>query len=188
MRKATVLLFAIAMSLVLIVPAGAGTKTKSTMLDFEQHEPIRGFSTVQRNSDGVDVMLQARDLTPGYAYSVWAVVFGDATNCTDGECGPDDVGGRTGDPSLFWAGIGGVANPAGNLSGKSTIGLEEEGAPGFFAFGPGLVDTATDEIHLIVRDHGPALTGDQLEAQTTTPTTCPTYVGGCPDVQASVHK
>jgi hypothetical protein len=69
--------------------------------------------------------------------------------------------------------------------------------PGQLVFGSGLTDAKKAEVHLVVRDHGPALPG-MIEPQVTTfgggctPETEPTGVGpfgpnACTDVQFAAH-
>jgi len=195
MKRALVLLTALLTALALALPAGAGEREKSTLFEFETGEATRGVTSLKRNADSVDISVHIRELTPGNAETLWAVVFNNPEGCSDPGCGEDDIFDddleNDGSPlnlaqiaaaniSVFWAGFGGVANGGGNLNGNITI--QEEVSPGQVLFGPGMLDAESAEIHFVVQDHG-ASTGDPL--QTTT------FMGGCnpdcEDIQFSVH-
>jgi hypothetical protein len=137
--------------------------------------------TLERFDDAILLDGRTRSLTPGHAYTVWAVIFNAPADCQGG-CGADDLG--LASASILWSGVGMVANAAGKIAIEALI-VEGE-APGQVLFGPMLTDSENAEVHLIVRDHGPA-SGDPevLEAQLST-------VGGgcgeypCEDVQVAV--
>lgn len=198
MKRALVLLTALLTALALAVPAGAGAREKSTLLEFEADEATRGFTSLKRNADSVDVSVHIRELTPGNAETLWAVVFNNPDGCSAPGCGEDDIFDNDltdGSPlnlaqvaaaqiSVFWSGFGGVANGQGDLNGNITIDVDTFPGtdPGQVLFGPGLVDSQA-EIHFVVQDHG-ASTGNPL--QTTT------FMGDCNpdcvDIQFSIHK
>lgn len=192
MKRALVLLIALLTALALAVPVSAGVREKSALFEFETGEATRGFTSLKRNVDSVDVSVHVRELTPGNAETLWAVVFNNPDGCSAPGCGEDDIFDDSPDGfnddgiaaakiSVFWAGFGGVANGGGNLNGNITI--QEEVSPGQVLFGPGLLDAEAAEIHFVVQDHG-ASTGNPL--QTTT------FMGDCnpdcADIQFSIHK
>ena len=198
MRSRTVVLAtALLTAMALALPAGARAREKSSMHSFETGQAIDGFTTLKRNADSLDVGVHLRELTPGNAETLWAVVFNNPEACSAPGCGEDDIF-IDGDPengpnldqilaaqiSVFWAGFGGVANGGGNLNGNVTIevGVFPGTDDGQVVFGLGLLHSGA-EIHFVVQDHG-EYNGNPL--QTTT------FEGGCNpecvDIQFSVHK
>jgi hypothetical protein len=125
---------------------------------------------VERDGDRIEVQGRTRQLTPGYAYTIWAIVYNDPFAC-NGLCDGDDSGvaGR----SVFWSGIGFIANNKGRARFETE--LIEGYLPGEIRTGEGLTDAGMAEIHFVIRCHGPAATDDPdlLEAQLTT------FDGGC---------
>ena len=125
---------------------------------------------VEREDDRIEVNGKTRQLTPGYAYTIWAIVYNDPFAC-NGPCDGDDSGvyGR----SVFWSGIGFIANNKGRASFETE--LIEGYLPGEVRTGSGLTDASMAEVHFVIRCHGPAATDDPelLEAQLTT------FDGGC---------
>lgn len=114
-----------------------------------------GTATVVRSTDGVSMTLSANGLDAG-AYTFWWVFFN-----------PD------GSVSANWA-VGGVVSADGAAEVSASIKTGETRTP----FdpnnaGPGLLDPLEAAIAVVVKYHGPALTGDDLVAQMTTPG------GGC---------
>ena len=125
---------------------------------------------VERESDRIEITGKTRQLTPGYAYTIWAIVYNDPYACS-GACDGDDsnVSGR----SVFWSGIGFVANNKGRAHFETD--LIEGYLPGEVRSGNGLTDASIAEVHLVIRCHGPAApNGSELrEAQLST------FDGGC---------
>jgi hypothetical protein len=154
-------------------------------------------TALQRLDDTVTVDIHARKLEPGHAYTAWLVIFNDPDGCVDG-CGEDDLFRPEANPSVVWSGAAGVANGGGNLNLRGRLGQGDPNPQGAqVLFGPGLTDTRSTEIHIVVRDHGPASNDPTtLDAQLTsfegncTPeSSFGTGTGdfGCLDPQASVH-
>ncbi len=136
--------------------------------------PTATTSVLIRNRMGVWYYLTTSRLLPSGAYTNWWVIFNRPEFCSAGGCGMKDFPQNGGNPnvqaSVLWAAgrvadANGHATFSGNLTADGTV-------PGFVIFGPGLLNPSA-EIHIIVRSHGPALTGADLEAQLTTPK------GGC---------
>lgn len=125
---------------------------------------------VEREDDRIEITGKTRQLTPGYAYTIWAIVYNDPYACA-GACDGDDsnVSGR----SVFWSGIGFIANNKGRAHFETD--LIEGYLPGEVRSGEGLTDASVAEVHLVIRCHGPAApNGSELrEAQLST------FDGGC---------
>lgn len=152
-----------------------------------------------RTRDGVSMNIDTTDLPVG-AYTIWFVIFNDPSQCTDGECGENDVlpvpGNTAAGVSPVWA-TGGIVGPDRMGHFSANLGLGEEGAPGDILWGPGLTDPMGAEIHLIVRYHGPTYWADPLmmaqQIMTVggrcTPATLGTDEGGfeCYEPQATIH-
>jgi hypothetical protein len=147
---------------------------------FQPPAEAAGASTLVREADRVDGTLRLEGLTPLRATTVWWVVFDRPAGCVAAcDAGDlfDDTGALAPNPeariSLIWG--------AGQLPASSSVAfnlhLDRGRDNGAVVFGPGLLDPAGAEIHLLVRTHGPALGGDTrgetLEAQLTS------YEGGC---------
>jgi hypothetical protein len=136
---------------------------------------VVGTTTLTRNKNGLNMTLHADDLVPGHTYTVWWVIWNYPENC-DGACDDPDIFDPDVEPELLFA----TGNVAGN-SGKGIFGagLSEDDATGsinteFFglpSYG-GLHDALHAEVHIVLRDHGPAIPG-QVDEQIST------YAGGC---------
>ncbi len=137
--------------------------------------PIANSSSVLiRNRNGVWYYITTVGLLPGGAYTNWWVIFNHPEFCSPPGCGANDFPQNGGNPnvqaSVLWA-TGRVVDA--NGQGTFSAHLTADGtAPGEVRFGPALLNPRA-EIHLIVRSHGPAMTGDALNAQLTS------VVGGC---------
>lgn len=168
-RARNVFALAAVMALVFAIPANAGARDKAGMIDFGTGEPVAGHISIDRGADSVDVNAHLRGLNPGHAFTVWAVIWNNPLNCTDG-CDEGDLG-VAGNVVIF-SGIGGVANGAGNLNGSSTL-------PSSGGDGPipgGVTDAEGAEIHFVIQDHGEASDDAAILLLQTT-----TFEGGCGD-------
>jgi hypothetical protein len=146
-------------------------------------------SLLIRNDGGVTAAFHTSGLTAGNAYTMWFVVFNNRSACLGpappqapgAKCGFGDLG-RAGVNSSIMYAAGHVVGDgdADNLAGRRGVGDTD----GVIA-GPGLLNPRGAEIHLVVRNHGPAIPGlikEQISS----------FNGGCPpnsctNVQASVH-
>lgn len=138
-----------------------------------------GDSRINRTKNGINVNLQTTGLTPGYTYTLWAVIFNDGS--VDG---PDDF-----DAVRF------VAGHVAGGSGKATFsGRVKANDGGGELFGE-LTDPEGAEVHLVVRCHGPKdpeFMPDQINsfAGGCTPESSFGLGDGpyeCADVQVAIH-
>lgn len=112
-------------------------------------------ATLTRTDAGVGFEISVRGLTPGYAYTVWWVVFNRPENCiVPNACSLADLTGGPGGPardSIFW-GTGEVSDAAGkaHFSGHA---YANGVVPGQRLWGAGVRNTSA-EIHFVVRCHG----------------------------------
>jgi hypothetical protein len=133
---------------------------------------------------------QLTGLEPGHVYTFWWVFFNAPENCVGtpndaGEpvCFTDDLGRPEEIGMSLVYGIpapsaGTVADDSGAFAYEETFRYDQGDNEGALEapFEDGLSATTWDaEVHFIVRDHGPALEGEELDAQLTN------YCGGCND-------
>ena len=139
-------------------------------------------------------------------YTLWWDIFNEPQNCSDGVCNADDMfildengaiqRDAAGNRVLNMDGIGaanisvqhaaGSYSTLGTLATSASLGLGS--VPGI-ALGPGLLDAARAEVHLVVRTHGPVL-GEAFHDQLST------FGGGCEpmdavpcvDLQFAIHR
>ncbi|MCH7902038.1 MAG: hypothetical protein IH818_14200 [Acidobacteria bacterium] len=159
------------MALTLALPASAGAREKAPVNEFGTTIATGGFISIDRNADDVDVNIYLRDLNPGNAYTVWAVVWNIPSECaSDDGCVEDDL--FVANNAIFFSGVGGVANGGGVLNGNTVL-VEGATQTGPFV-NVGLTNAEGAEIHFVVQDHGPASDdAGTLMAQTGT------FHGGC---------
>lgn len=139
---------------------------------------VVGSSTLLRGKNGLSAEFETSGLTPGYAYTLWWGVFNQPENCNDTPCSLDDLA----NPEikadfLFVSGL--VADDSGTAIFSGAL-LENDGSTSVndqlllpIDVG-GLWDAQKAQIQLLLRSHGPAVTGmvdDQIS----------TYGGGCTD-------
>ncbi len=134
-------------------------------------------SVLIRNKNGVAYTTSTTGLLAGGAYTVWWVIFNNPEFCSPPGCAGKDFPQNGGDPrvqaSVLWA-SGRVVDGHGQGNFSSHLAARgRSAAPGQILFGPALLDPSGAEIQLVVRSHGPALSGANLNAQLTT------FGGGC---------
>ena len=165
----------------------------ATMYKFADQSEV-GTSTLQRGADAVKLTIDTSELNPGYAYTVWWVVFDEPAYCTDSNCSSDDVssamGGGSNLPglSIIGAADGSVVSSNGKAYYSGSLRKDDASLA---MFGNGLDNPATAEIHYVIRSHGAAIPG-LIEDQITT------FNGGCEagqpnegectNVQFAIHK
>lgn len=194
--------------------AEAATKSTADTFDFNLIEQ-GGKSKLVRNSSGITFNFKTvgTGVYPGFAYTVWFVVFNDPDSCKtcdedgvvsgDGDCGADDI---------FWCPLAGsevdVLYGGGNVAGKGgrihIAGHRAEGDSSgsvyqdIFGFpeSPGLSNPLGAEVHLVLRSHGPKVPA-QMPAQIDSfdggctneiePPGLAMNEGDCADTQFSIH-
>jgi hypothetical protein len=141
---------------------------------------VTGAATLIRNDNKISMTFHAENLTPGNAYTVWWVIWNKPENCAiPFACDLDDllITQLVEVDVPFAAGLvvgtDGVGSFAASRMEGDTTGSTNHlfNAPPF-----ALEDARTAEIHLLLRDHGPAIPG-QVQEQIST------FLGGC-DVYA----
>ena len=169
---------------------------------------IVGTSTLHRNSSGITVNFKTTDLTPGYAYTLWWVIWNNPGEClTPNGCGdPDDIDFVNPDVSvdlLYAAGHVVGKSGVGNFSGRLNAGDDSKsimesviGLPSGGGIHSG--NTFGAEVHLVLRSHGPAVPelvdeqiGGYLGGCTTffdLFTEIPDEVGECGDIEFAIHS
>jgi hypothetical protein len=166
-----------------------------------------GSSTLVRTKDGIAATLQTSDLQPGNGYTMWWVIFNNPEKCQYSmpgvtSCGEEDVFGEPFGETPVQVSVQYAAGAIVSETGTANFGASlNEGElpeqPGQLVFGPGLINARKAEVHLVVRNHGPAIPG-MVESQLTTfggactAETDPTGVGplgpnSCADVQFAAH-
>jgi hypothetical protein len=146
-------------------------------------------ATLVRNDNGVAMTLHTTGLTPGHAITVWWVIFNKPQFCTHGmfgaRCGLGDLLAFGGDPRVESA----LMYAAGHVIGGAGVGdygayLSEGQLTRDVVFGPGIIDSRTADVHLVVHDHGPAQPGIVNDEIHSFGICNPT----CIDVQAAVFE
>ena len=154
-------------------------------------------SKITRNGHGATTTFHTSGLEHGHAYSLWLVVFNVPGECS-GPCDEPDVVPGTDAMVDLLAVSGHVVGGSGKatFSGRRSVG--DNSGSLFVQFGapaPGLIYPYGAELHLVLRDHGPAIPGQ-------IPNQIMSYEGGCTpessfglgdgdymceDIQFSVH-
>ena len=128
-----------------------------------------GTSTLVRTSSGISANFKSDVLTPGHAATLWFVVFNYPEKCKAGpyKCSPLDMGDTEAKGDFLFASghVVGDGNFAGRLNAGDTSrsGLAE--VRGCQDCTPGLIEPESALVILAIHDHGPALTGQELEGQ-----------------------
>ncbi len=170
--------------LLLVALAGPALAVRSSTTEVRQISDgqVVGTSTLTRRDDLLALRIETGSLPSG-TYTVWWVLFNEPGNCSDGECGMDDLSNEDAEASALWA-TGGVVGNDG--VGEFFAYLTEHEALGQVLLGDGLTDAKKAEVHLVIRWHGPPSGDvDTLKDQFTT------VEGGCSpceDQQFAVHK
>jgi len=152
------------------------------------------WSLVARNPSGLAMVIHAVGLTPGHAYAAWWVVFNAPEFCTHPNavvgtrCGDGDLPTNDGDPrvqaTMAYA-TGHVVDGAAGVRTTDFAGWLPADAAIGANFGPGLLDPASAELHLVLTDLGSAdaeLDAYQLRALADV---CMAEANACPVAQVS---
>jgi len=163
---------------------------------------VMGKSTLVRNEDNIKVTFKTSDLTPGYVYTIWWVIWNKPENCTvPGACSDADFAIADLVEVEVLAGSGLEADATGAATFTATLNANDITGSYNVPFGlpaaGGLQDTQHAEVHIVLRSHGPKIPGQFNEQLTTYEGGCTTFFdpftevpdaeGECGDIQAAVH-
>lgn len=135
--------------------------------------PVDGaFARIVRNRNGISYQIHAAELHPGNAYSLWLVVINNPDACAATPCSAGDIiTNAATDAQVTLGGTGTVSGAAGmgTLAGSAKVGPLSG-----WLDGRSLSDPFGAEVHLVINDHGPVLTGFM-------PGMITSYRAGCSD-------
>ena len=142
----------------------------ANIIDFDTGVEVAGAATLTRTKKSVTAGIFTTGLHQSAAYSIWWIVWNDPSACTGG-CGEDDL--EIAGNSIFYAG-GFVTGEDGsaNVIVQMTPGVLNKGIEVFAGKGLDKKKVFKAEIHLIIRSHGPVITG-MVDLQ------IGTFGGGC---------
>ena len=165
----------------------------SVMHNFSDASVIDGTEvTLSRMDGGLHVTVNTVGLTPGHAITTWFVVFNNPENCSDGECGENDIFNLDGDGKFI---VNADGSPPMNMDGIEASNISVHRAAGLIidvggeaefmgslvvgdvsegVFGGGLVDTHVAEVHIVLVDHQETIPGRTDEMVNS-------LTGGCSD-------
>jgi len=167
---------------------------------------VTGTSTLHRNSSGITVNYKTTGLTPGYAYTIWWVIWNNPGEClTPNGCGDDaDFGNAeaVGVDVLYAAGHVVGKSGVGNFSARLNVDDDSQSINDLFGLPPagGLQsgNTYSAEVHLVLRSHGPMIPGEVNEQISGYLGGCTTFlgvfneipdeVGECGDIEFAIHS
>ena len=156
--------------------------------------PYAGAS-LARNNDGVFGTISTSSLAPGHVVTLWWAIFNDPAACAGAVCAPPDLNNPVVNGSLQLGGgevvgLNGRADFSGYLAvGDNTGFYRLPMFPNMPDPAPGLVDSKGAEIHLVIRDHGPASPDPVIlqEQLTSFPGGC-TVSNPCVNIQAAIFQ
>jgi hypothetical protein len=142
---------------------------------------VPGTSTLTRNDTGIIVNYNTTGLTPGYAYTLWWVIWNNPQKCAvPGACDEPDFGipGVVGVDVLYATGLVVGADGIGNFTAELIAGGDYQSVNQLMELPPAgglkLGNSRTAEVHLALRSHGPVIPGMVTEQISS-------YIGGCTD-------
>lgn len=168
------------------------------VLSFDTFLPAGGTSYLTRLDDKVLVTVEASNLNPGDAMTLWWVVWNNPAGCTGGACGDDEFDDPTGQ-ALAAAGAA-VGNASGNVvksdgtiefGATLHVGMNDPSHEVIFndQFDPNgsmLTGEPDDvEFHVVLQTHGQARGGKKLSEQLSNlEANC---TPSCQDLQFALH-
>jgi hypothetical protein len=156
--------------------------------------PYAGASLL-RNNEGVFGTISTSGLAPGHVVTLWWAVFNEPDACAGLVCAPPDLNNALVNGSLQLGG-GEVVGESGRADFDGYLGVGDN--TGFYRLpmfpnmpdpAPGILDSKGAEIHLVIRDHGPASTDPVILQQqlTSFPGGC-TATNPCANIQAAIFQ
>ena len=156
------------------------SKTTVDVINPIQGEVV-GSATLHRNSNGLTFNYNSNALTPGYTYTVWWVIWNEPEKCgIPGACNDTDFAiADMVEVDVMNAGGHVIGNNGkGNFGGHLNAGDDSGSVNDLFGLpaAGGLQEgkTFSAEVHLVLRSHGPAISGE-VSSQISS------YTGGCND-------
>ena len=186
---------------------GVDATVNITMSTADVYSPktseVSGSSTLYRTDNTITATLETTGLIAGHAYTLWVLVFNQPENCGGSPCALSDLKNVPAKAEML-GGSGLVAD----MNGKGTFScniMENDGTSsindslGMPIDVGGIWDAQTAEVHLIVRSHGPAISGQVIEQISSYGGGCTTFLsppfsavpmleGECVEILASIHK
>jgi hypothetical protein len=150
---------------------------------------ISGQATLTRSADGLSVDQDFVGLTPGYAYTIWWVIFDNPQGCA-AACMPSDLGRRQAQATLVNGG-GFVADGNTRFYSSDLARHDVEGAQVQAGDPSGVDNPYGAEVHLVLRNHGAAEADAAdlaLQISTFGQFCNLPIVGGCQNVTAAVFE
>jgi hypothetical protein len=155
--------------------------------------PYAGASLV-RNNEGVFGTISTSGLASGHVVTLWWAIFNDPRACAGAICAPPDLNNPLVNGSLQFGG-GALVGLNGRADFGGYLGVGDN--TGFYRLpmfpnmpdpAPGIVDAKGAEIHLVIRDHGPASSDPEILLQqlTSVPGGCTLFP--CANVQAAIFQ
>jgi hypothetical protein len=145
-------------------------------------------ASLSRSNEGVFGTISTSHITPGNVVTLWWAIFNNPRACAGATCAPSDLNNPAVYGSLqygggYLVGINGRADFGGYLGVGDNTGFHFLPMfPNMPNPAPGLVDPKGAEIHLVIRDHGPASSDPgTLQQQLTT-------FGTGTNIQAAIFK
>lgn len=149
-------------------------------------------ATLSRNNDGVYAAISTSGITPGHVVTLWWVFFNSPKACAAAVCAPPDLNNPEVNGSLqygggYLVGVNGRADFGGYLGAGDNTGFYLLPMfPNMPNPAPGLVNPKGAEVHLVIRDHGPASADPAIlhEQLSSFPGGCSLYP--CANIQAAI--
>ena len=158
------------------VHASDRKRSHAPMISFADMSQL-GTSTLTRRHGKVGVHVDTQ-LATGDGYTLWVVVFNYPEHCASAPCSSADMPFGSGDPRVQAS----LLYLTGHFAGAGIFQAELLKSPSGLIgrellWGPGLLKPRSAEIHLVVRNHGPAIPSLTM-AQITS------FSGGCEEPPA----
>lgn len=123
-RAVLVLLLTVSMAAPVKAAAGRSCNFDQTVqVVTENGSSVSGHGTLDVDKDELEVVVRARNLTPGVAYTTWFIYFDDPSQCiVPNQCAPPDLTTPADNPTgVFGRMDSSVAGPSGRLTFRGTF-------------------------------------------------------------------